>query len=95
MPSSEEADGGRSRGPKPSDDDIKILRLIRLREEPFATKSDLVDQMEVGSKQTRNRLDDLVEKGYLKVEKVGTTNVYWLSDAGKRRLSEAFEDESV
>jgi predicted ArsR family transcriptional regulator len=85
-----DSDGsGRRRGPTPSDDDIKLLRLIRLREEPFATASDLVDQMAVGRKQTRNRLDDLVEKGFLKVELVGTTNVYWLSDSGKQRLSEA------
>lgn len=95
MPSTDEPGEERSRGPNPSDDDVKILRLIRLREEPFATKSDLVDQMNVGSKQTRNRLDDLVEEGYLNVEKVGTTNVYWLSDEGKRRLSEAFDGESV
>lgn len=93
MPNSDESDGGRQRGPDPSDDDIKLLRLIRLRKEPFATASDLVDQMSVGRKQTRNRLDDLVEKGYLNVDLVGTTKVYWLSDSGKERLSEALGEE--
>lgn len=74
-------------GPKASDSDVELLRLIRLREEPFATARDLEPNTEVGYKQTRNRLDDLVEAGYLKVERVGTTNVYWLSDTGRERLA--------
>lgn len=95
MANTDEPEDGRQRGPKPSDDDIKLLRLIRLREEPFATTSDLVDKTEVGRKQTRNRLNDLVDKGYLKVELVGTTKVYWLSDLGKERLSASVsEDDS-
>ena len=89
MPNNDESDSERRRGPKPSDTDIELLRLIRLEEKPFATASDLVDRTSVGRKQTRNRLDDLAEKGYLKVELVGTTKVYWLSDTGKERLSRA------
>lgn len=76
-------------GPEAADPDIKLLRLIRLREEPFATARGLEPQISVGYKQTRNRLDDLVDEGYLKVETVGTTNVYWLTDAGCGRLAEA------
>jgi predicted ArsR family transcriptional regulator len=90
----EAPDDGRKRGPTPADDDIKLLRLVRLREEPFATATDLVDEMNVGRKQTRNRLNDLVDQGLLNVETVGTTKVYWLSDAGKRRLSEALDESS-
>jgi predicted ArsR family transcriptional regulator len=75
-------------GPDASDPDIKLLRLIRLREEPFATARDLEPDMTVGYKQTRNRLDDLVDAGYLKVQRVGRTNVYWLSDSGRQRLAE-------
>ena len=93
MCEAESSDEDRKPGPEPSDDDIKLLRLIRLREEPFATKTDLVDNMEVGDKQTRNRLDDLVEKGLLKVDMVGTTKVYWLSDEGKGQLADAVSSE--
>ena len=75
-------------GPEASDPDVKLLRLIRLRQEPFATARDLEPDMSVGYKQTRNRLDDLVEAGCLKVETVGRTNVYWLTDRGSKRLAE-------
>jgi predicted ArsR family transcriptional regulator len=87
------SDEERKPGPEPSDDNIKLLKLIRLREEPFATKTDLVDDMEVEARQTRNRLDDLVEEGLLKVDMVGTTKVYWLSDEGKRQLADAVSSE--
>lgn len=76
-------------GPEPDDDDLKILSAIRLRPEPFATASDLEPEMEVGRRQTRNRLDDLVDDGFLKVKTVGRTNVYWLTDAGKDELNQA------
>lgn len=78
-------------GPEPSDEDITFLRLMRLRREPFATARDIEPHVEVGYKQTRNRLDDLVDDGLLNVEKVGTVKVYWLSDAGKDRLAESDE----
>lgn len=76
-------------GPEASDSDLELLRYIALRREPFATAKDIEPQTHVGRKQTRNRLDDLVEDGLLNVEMVGTTKVYWLSDAGRERLAEA------
>jgi len=76
-------------GPDPSDSDIKILRLVRSQEGGFATAPEIEPRTEVGEKQTRNRLDSLVEDGLLKYRKVGSTNVYWLSDDGERELSEA------
>jgi hypothetical protein len=66
---------------------MKILRLIRLQGKPFATATDLQPNMSVGRRQTKNRMDDLVDMGLLHVETVGTTNVYWLSDAGVARLA--------
>lgn len=74
-------------GPEPSDQDIELLRYVALRPEPFATARDIEPDAEVGYKQTRNRLDDLVEAGLLKKTMVGTTKVYWLSDAGREALS--------
>jgi len=76
-------------GPEPADDDLKLLRLIRLRSEPFATARDLEPKMEVGRRQTRNRLDDLVEQDCLNLETVGRTNVYWLTDKGKTLVDQA------
>lgn len=75
-------------GPEASDTDLELLRYIALRREPFATARDIEPKTSVGYKQTRNRLDDLVEEGLLNVDMVGTTKVYWLSDAGRERLAE-------
>lgn len=68
---------------------MEILRYIRMRPEPFATATDIEPHTDVGYKQTRNRMDDLVEEDYLNVKKVGTVNVYWLTDKGLQSLSDA------
>jgi len=78
-------------GPEPADADLKLLRLINIRPEGFATATDLVDDMEVGRKQTRNRLNDLVEDGLLRVRTVGTTKVYWLSEDGKEAVQKGID----
>lgn len=76
-------------GPQPADPDVKILQYVRLAPRPFAKVDDVDKHTEVGYKQTRNRMDDLVDSGLLKVEKAGNVNLYWLSDAGESALSES------
>lgn len=76
-------------GPEPSDNDIKLLRLVVSQEGGFATAPEIVAHTDVGEKQTRNRLDDLSEDGLLKKRRVGSTNVYWLSDDGEAELASA------
>lgn len=75
-------------GPAPSDRDIEVLREVALRREPFATARDIEPSLSVGYRQTRNRLNQLVERDLLKHTKVGTTSVYWLSDAGRAAISD-------
>jgi hypothetical protein len=73
-------------GPAPSDDDQKLLLLVRSQPGGFATAPEVTPHTAVGEKQTRNRLDDLHENGLLNRRKVGSTNVYWLTDAGEDEL---------
>lgn len=75
-------------GPEPLDEDIDILRYVKLDEGGFSTARDVNRHTSVGYTQTRNRLDDLVEEGLLKVRTVGTVNVYWPSDEGETLLSQ-------
>lgn len=91
VPTSDDGSESGKRGPTPSDNELELLRLVRLQPRPFATASDIEPDTSVGYKQTRNRLDQLVEDGLLNVRTVGRTNVYWLSDAGKERLAEELE----
>lgn len=74
-------------GPEPSDSIDKILRLVKSQQGGFATAPEIAPQMSVDEKQTRNRLDKLVDKGYLRFRRVGSTKVYWLSDDGERKLA--------
>jgi Mn-dependent DtxR family transcriptional regulator len=81
-------------GPEVSDSDDKILREVRLFPGPFVTAGDIEPKLSVGYKQTRNRLDQLVDGGFLNVRKVGTVNLYWLTDEGKRAISSASRSDS-
>jgi len=74
-------------GPEPSDKDITLLRLVVSQEGGFATAPEIAPHTSVGEKQTRNRLEQLYDEGLLKRRKVGSTNVYWLSDEGETELA--------
>jgi hypothetical protein len=60
-----------------------------MRPEPVSTASDIEPKTNVGRTQTRNRLDQLADKGLLHVRTVGTTNIYWLSDEGLEALGDS------
>lgn len=75
-------------GPTVSDSDVEILRYVRLHPDPFASARDIEPKTTVGYKQTRNRMDQLVEKELLNMRKVGTVKLYWLTDRGKQALAE-------
>jgi len=77
------------RGPDPSDKDLKLLRLVNAQPGGFATAPEVEPRTEVGGRQTRNRLDQLHERGLLNLRKVGSTKVYWLSDDGETELAES------
>ena len=79
---------GPRRGPDPSDSDLDLVEWVRLQPGGFASAPDIASRASTGEKQTKNRLNQLVEKGLLNKRKVGGTNVYWVSDAGETALSE-------
>jgi len=74
-------------GPEPSDDAKKLLRLVVSQEGGFATAPEIAPHTNVGKKQTRNRLKKLRRQGLLNRRKVGSANVYWLSDDGEAELA--------
>lgn len=74
-------------GPDPSDEDIELLRYVKLQEGGFGTVSDVNERTAVGRRQTQNRLEQLVSKGLLNVRLVGRTKVYWPTDEGDSILA--------
>lgn len=74
-------------GPEPSDADKDLLALVKSQPGSFATAPEIEPYTDVGEKQTRNRLTQLCNDGLLHQRKVGSTNVYWLTDDGERLLA--------
>jgi len=74
-------------GPTPSDDAKTLLTLVKSQPGSFATAPEVEPHTDVGEKQTRNRLEDLRDDGLLHRRRVGSTNVYWLTDAGEEELA--------
>jgi RIO-like serine/threonine protein kinase len=75
-------------GPAPSDSDETVLRAVALQPFPFVTVSDVAPELSIQRKQTHNRLKMLVEDGLLMKRTVGTTDVFWLTPAGRQALAE-------
>lgn len=70
--------------------DEEILREIALLPAPVATAGELADSLEMTNSGVNKRLDDLVDEGYIKQKTVGArAKVYWLTEKGKEKASEA------
>jgi predicted transcriptional regulator len=74
-------------GPEPSDADEDLLLLVKSQPGSFATAPEIEPETDVGEKQTRNRLEQLHENGLLHRRRVGSTNVYWLTDEGEATVA--------
>lgn len=76
-------------GPMVRDTDADMLRWVADTDRPFATPGDVLEHASVSRVQVNKRLDRLVEQGYLKVKKVGSGKVYWLTDSGREQIPDA------
>jgi len=79
-------------GPEPSDDELDLLRWVKLQPGEFASVNEVNEKTSVGYRQTRNRLDDMVEKDLLNVRNMGTVNAYWPADGGEELLNKTLDD---
>lgn len=77
-------------GRKPTVSDAEILLQIRAAPDPIVTAKEIAERIEMTPQGVNNRMDDLVDDGYVKKKKVGSRAVvYWLTDAGKEKASQA------
>lgn len=73
------------RPPRNSIEDV--CRIIALHPEPVITSSDIYEKLGMTQRGAQNRLETLVEEGYLESKDVGArAKVYWLTDRGRNTL---------
>lgn len=69
----------------------EVCRVIALHPEPIVTAADVHETLDMTRAGARKRMDRLVEDGYLESKTIGAAGkVYWLTDAGRRKLNDAF-----
>lgn len=74
------------RPPRVSAEDA--CRIVALHPEPVVTASDVHEAMNMTRRGAQERMKRLVEDGYLKSKKVGSSAiVFWLTDKGKDALA--------
>jgi DNA-binding MarR family transcriptional regulator len=70
--------------------DTDFLREIALSPDPIVTAPELAERMDYTRAEVHKRLNDLVEQGLVRKRDVGSRpTVYWLSEAGRRKATEA------
>ena len=84
--------------PKPGPDrdasDEEILRVLVLAYEPALGTSDVANAFGVTRRAAGNWLDDLYERGLVEKGTAGPATIWWVSDRGRRQLSEATSSDS-
>jgi len=74
-------------GATPEISDTELLREVYLSPDPIVTTSELADRTGYSRQAVNYRFQNLIEEGLLTSRDVGSrATVYWLTDAGERRL---------
>ncbi|MBX0296968.1 winged helix-turn-helix domain-containing protein [Haloarcula nitratireducens] len=76
------------RGRKKTVSDVEILRQFALDPTPFMHPTELAETLEMSRQGVYKRLKDLEERNLLESKKVADTRNWWLTDEGRRYLSE-------
>jgi len=75
-------------GRKPTVSDVDILRQFMLNRAPFIHPTELTETFDMSRQGVYNRLEKLDEKGLLDSKKTGGSRNYWITDEGRRCVSE-------
>ncbi|WP_240936914.1 winged helix-turn-helix domain-containing protein [Halomicrobium mukohataei] len=76
------------RGRKKTVSDVEILRQFALEPAPFMHPTELTETLDMSRQGVYKRLKDLEEQGLLKSKKAADTRNWWITDEGRRYLSE-------
>lgn len=75
-------------GNKPTVSAERVVRAIALHPEPIVAPRDLNEELGLTPDGARERMKSLVEEGYLRQKKPGSSAiVFWLSDEGRDLLA--------
>lgn len=90
MSDSESSPSSRRHGPNPYRDeqDPAILEVFARADQPVLTTKEIADELDnIGLKQTRRRLRDLVDQGVLATRKPSRDRIWWLVEEVKEPIT--------
>lgn len=75
-------------GPDPEHSIVEILEIFVISPDPAHVASEVGEKLETSTQGARNRLEQLVEDGYLDKKEPGSrTTIYWHTQTGHRYYS--------
>jgi len=75
-----------TRGPEPKVSDDEMIDVMDNDDRPFSTVSYVSERVDLSNTRVRERLADMVEKGYIRSEEVaGDIKIYWSDSAAEFR----------
>ena len=75
-----------TRGPEPKVSDDRLLEVIDNDDRPFSTVAYVANRVELSNTRVRQRMAAMVEKGYIRSEKVaGDIKIYWSDSSASFR----------
>lgn len=77
---------GTVQGPRPTATDSKILVAVALDSTPATTARRISTEIDLSTRQLRDRLDSLADDNYLGMFRAGPSKVYYLRDRGRDHL---------
>lgn len=75
-------------GPDRSASDREVLAVIRDAFAPAVGTAEVAEELDVDRKTADRYLRELADDGFVHQRMVGQVAVWWLSDAGRRKLAE-------
>jgi DNA-binding MarR family transcriptional regulator len=76
-------------GPDPTVPDDEFLRILGLCYKPALSTTEIAEKVDLSRQAVTKRLDKLEEYRLVESGKFGSTTAWWLTDDGRRQLSES------
>lgn len=76
-------------GRKKETSDIEILKAVASSPDPVVVTSELEDELGMTRQGIHKRLEKLQEAGFVNSAMKSASRVWWITDAGRKRIYEA------
>ena len=82
---------GNKPGPDPTVPDEEFLRTLALAYKPALSTTEIADRVDLSRQAVTNRMEQLEQYRFVESGKFGSTTAWWLTDDGRRQVSDSNE----